>query len=48
MDWLQAPLAVSKILLKVISIKTVIVILEQRLSKCLVAELELRNIVALK
>ena len=47
MDWLQALLVVSKILLKVISGKTVIVILEQRLSQCyLIAELELCNIVA--
>ena len=47
MDWLQALLVVNKILLKVISGKTVIVILEQRLSQCyLIAELELCNIVA--
>ena len=34
MDWLQALLAVNEIMLKVISGKTVIVILEQQLSLC--------------
>ena len=44
MDWLRALLAVNKILLKVILGKTVIVILEQRLSQCYVtAKLELCN-----
>ena len=45
MDWLRALLAVNEILLKVISGKAVIVILDR--SQCyLTAELELRNIVA--
>ena len=46
-NWLQALLAVNEILLKVISGKTIIVILEQQLSQCyLTVELELHDIVA--
>ena len=45
MDWLRALLAVNEILQKVISGKTVIVILEQQLSQCyLTTQLELRYI----